>query len=241
MSKSQLSVLISSSPIQSHPSTSIIEETIASVRYHLPDAPIYVMLDGVRKEQKARATAYLEYLQRLAAWAIFHAKNIKLVPFPDFHHQAVMTMQTLELVKTPQILFVEHDTPLVDAPIDWDMLIEMIKNDTTNHIRLHYDDQIHPEHQHMMRGKLTPNLIKCVQFHQRPHLAGTQWYRELLAANFTERSRTFIEDVVYSPVSCAPWEEYKLCIYDPEGTGRNMKRSRDLNGRGSEQKYSMEF
>lgn len=236
-----VSVLISSSPIESHPSTHIIEETLHSIRYHLKDAMIYIMLDGVRPEQWPYKERYLKYIDNLIGQVIFKFKNVRLVPFDEFTHQANMTIKTLEMIRTPLMLFVEHDTPLVDLPIDWKMLKNAITSGATNHIRLHYDDQIHEDHKHLMCGKLTENLIKTVQFHQRPHLANTQWYRELLAANFTEKSRTFIEDVVYSPVSCAPWEAYKLVVYDPEGTGQNMKRSRDTNGRGSDPKYSMTF
>jgi len=238
----EVSVLISSSPIVSHPSTAIIEETVASIRYHLPDAPLFIMFDGVRPEQEHYREVYREYIQRVVSKAISEWGHARLFPHREFLHQAEMTRRTLESVTTPMILFCEHDTPLVDKPIDWKMLQDAILTyGATNHVRLHYDDQIHPEHEHMMCGKLTPNLIKCVQFHQRPHLANAQWYRELLATHFTENSRTFIEDVVYSPVSCAPWESYKLTIYDPEGTGKNMKRSRDLNGRAGEQKYPMVF
>jgi hypothetical protein len=148
-----------------------------------------------------------------------------------------MAMKTLEMVNTPLILFVEQDTPLMDRQIDWKMLKEAIASGSTNHIRLHYDEQIHQEHLHMMVGKLTPYLIKCVQFHNRPYLTNADWFRKLLAANFTENSRTWIEDKVYSPISCADWSDYKLTIYDPNGNGIEMKRSRDLNGRAGDTKY----
>ncbi len=237
----KISVLISSSPIESHPSTAIIEETIRSVRYHLSNSKIYIMLDGVRAEQKNRAEAYAEYIHRLVGKAVFSFSDIVFVPFMDFHHQARMTIRTLEQVKTPLILFVEHDTPLVDSPIDWKFLVEQLEEGHTNHIRLHYDDQIHPDHQHLMRGKLNDHLIKCVQWHQRPHLANRDWYEQILQSIFTPDSRTFIEDRVYTFCENAPWDLWKLTIYDPQGTGQSMKRSRDLNGRGGEPKYSMMF
>jgi hypothetical protein len=236
-----LSVLISSSPILSHPSTSIIDETIASVRYHLPDAPIFLMLDGVREEQKDYTERYLKYIMNLVGKALFEFKNIKLVPFLEFTHQAGMAMKTLEMVDTPLILFLEHDTPLVERPINWMMLRHAITTGDANHIRLHYDEEIHPDHQHMILGKLTPNLIKCCQYHNRPALANADWFRGLLAANFTENSRSWVEDKVYSPISCAPWENYRLTIYDPEGTGQNMKRSRHTCGRGDDHKYDPIF
>jgi hypothetical protein len=232
-----IAVLVSSSVIPSHPSTAILEETLDSIRYHLIDSRIYIMLDGVREEQKNREADYLEYIKRLVGLSVFKWKNIALVPFQEFTHQANMTMKTLELVTTPYILMVEHDTPLVNDFIHWDMLKSALASHMTNHIRLHYDVEIHPDHAHMMRGHLTPNLIKCVQFHNRPYLTSAEWFRKLLAANFTENSRTWIEDKVYSPISCAPWEDYKLTIYDPNGNGQQMKRSRDINGRAGDTKY----
>jgi hypothetical protein len=235
--KRDIAVLISSSPIESHPSTAIIDETLASVRWHLPDSPIIVMLDGVREEQESLHKAYEEYKSKLSKYEV----GVKIMDFQTFTHQAGMTIVTLELLRHPQILLLEHDTPLLERPIDWEMLMDSIATLKTNHIRLHYDEQIHSEHQHLMRGKLTPNLIKTVQWHQRPHLADRAWYRRLLHGIFTPDSRCFIEDRVYTFVENAPWEEHKLTIYDPEGTGKTMKRSSHTNGRGSETKYPMVF
>ena len=240
---SDITVLISSSPIKSHPSTAIIEETIRSVRFHLPTAPIFIMQDGVRPEQADRAEDYALYMRSLR---LLNLPNVTIFDAPRFMHQATLTRWVLKSVESPMILFVEHDTPLVDGPdrptfIDWPMLKNALMTEQTNHIRLHYDAEIHPDHQHMMRGHLTPNLIRCVQWHQRPHLARTRWYSDLLARIFTAESVTFIEDKVYSPVSYSDWDEFKVTIYDPAGTGRDMKRSRDLDGRAGEPKYSMIF
>jgi hypothetical protein len=72
-------------------------------------------------------------------------------------------------------------------------------------------------------------------------LARTRWYSDLLARIFTAESVTFIEDKVYSPVSYSDWDEFKVTVYDPEGTGKNMKRSRDLDGRAGDPKFEMWF
>jgi hypothetical protein len=237
MPDKDIAVLISSSVIPSHPSTAIIEETLASIRYHLPESRVYIMLDGLREEQKDREAAYLEYIKRLVGLSVFKWKNISLVPFEEFTHQAAMTMKTLELVTAPYILFVEHDTPLVNAFIHWDMLKSMLASHATNHIRLHYDETIHPDHQHMMLGNLTPYLIKTNQWHQRPHLASADFYRAKLKAHFSPQCRTFIEDAIYSSCCYGAWEDWKLTVYDPEGTGQNMRRSGHSNGRAGECKF----
>ena len=59
-----VAVLIPTSPIPSHPSTEMIETTIASVKEQLPDAPIIVMIDGIRPEQAELRPAYDEYTRR---------------------------------------------------------------------------------------------------------------------------------------------------------------------------------
>ena len=236
-----IGVLVSTSPILSHPSIKIIAETINSIRYHLPTAPIYVMADGVRDEQLHLKEAYRLYKSELTTKMLLDWENVFLFPFPEFTHQAVMTIKTLEVVKHPLLLFIEHDTPLVDRPIDWEFLFATANAGISNHIRLHYDETIHREHQHLMCGNITPNLIKTVQWSQRPHLVNREWYGNLLLEFFRPESRTFIEDRVYGTVEGSPWESFQLTIYDPEGTGQRMKRSRDLNGRGEEQKYSWTF
>lgn len=233
-----ITAIVSSSPIPSHPSTAMVEETIASIRYHLPDALIYVMIDGLRSEQSERAEAYGQYIDNFAALKL---PGVVAFVFDEFLHQAEMTRRTLEYVQTPLMLFVEHDTPLRDAPIDWPMIMEAVMSGQTHMLRLHYDEEIHPDHQSMMHGHLTPNLIKTSQWHQRPHLARTDWYAQALASVFTPESRTFIEDKIYSPVSYENWEKWRLTVYDPNGNGQEMKRSRDLNGRATDPKYGVIF
>jgi hypothetical protein len=245
MFEDDISVIISSSVIPSHPSTRIIEETIGSIRAHLPDVQIFVMLDGLREEQKDREADYKEYTRRLM-WRMFNDKDddkMLVIPCIDFMHQAHMTIRCLDrLVKTPLILFCEHDTPLMDDRfIDWNYLSGSISSGLTNHVRLHYDESIHPDHQHMMQGNLTPFLIKTVQYHNRPFLADAAWFLQLLMDNFRPESRSWIEDKVYSPISYSPWELYKLTVYDPHGTGKEMKRSRDLDGRAGDKKFDPVF
>jgi hypothetical protein len=238
MNHDDLAILISSSPIESHPSTAILDETIASVRYHFPNSFIKVMCDGVRPEQEDKRAAYEEYLKRIT----FTQRGLIGFCVYKFVHQARLTQLCLEqIVPQPLILFLEHDCPLLPREIDWEMLKHQVLNGHTNHVRLHYDETIHPEHTHLMHGKLTNNLIKTTQFHCRPFLTRTHWFYDLLCRSFTKDSRSFIEDRVYTFVDQAPWENYRCTIYDPEGTGQNMKRSGHTNGRGSEQKYSMTF
>jgi hypothetical protein len=234
--------LVLSSPIPSHPDTRIIDETIARVRYHLPDSRIIILQDGIRPEQLDHEATYNIYFRKLAIQAVNgQYGDVKLWPFAEYTHQAGMMMRAIEDVSTPLILFQEHDVPIMERPIDWEMLCDVVNRGVTNCVRLHYDEQIHADHQHLMHGKLTDNLIKTTQFHARPHLALTHWYEQLLGNNFTTKSRCFVEDVAYSPISWSDWSAYRCCVYDPNGDGKLMKRSYDLNGRGGEPKYDQIF
>lgn len=50
--KKFITAVITTSPIPSHPSTAIFDETYTSVRRHLPDVSILVLADGIRPEQR---------------------------------------------------------------------------------------------------------------------------------------------------------------------------------------------
>ena len=239
-----LSVLVSSSPIPSHPSTRIVSETIHSIRWHFKDAPIYLMCDGVRPEQEHRREDYHKYKENLITKMLDEKEEKNLYPifFPEFNHQACMEIRTLFLVKTPLILVMEHDTPLMERPIDWELLSNALMNGATHHTRLHYDEEIHPDHMHMIEeGRDCPNLIRTRQFHHRPSITRTDWYGQLLVNFFSPDSRTFVEDKLHGPISYAPWQDYRLTIYDPFGDGKMMKRSRHTCGREDEAKYEMIF
>ena len=250
--KDLVTVLISTSPIPSHPSTEIIEETIGTVRRWLPESEIIIMIDGIRDSQKSLyGKSYGEYVRRLL-WKCNHQwKNILPVFYGEHHHQAAMTRQALDLVKTPMILFVEHDTPLiVDHAIDWANLFEVVLHGHVDMIRFHYDARIYDEHWPLM---LDPQpvlqygipFIRTIQWSQRPHLASTSFYRRSLRDNFSPTALTMIEDRMHSVVQhhCADnpingWNDYRLAIYVPEGY---MQRSYHLDGRRSDSKFEDKF
>lgn len=66
-----ITVVVVSSVLPSHPSTAVIDETIASIRHHLPDSEIILQLDGLRDEQLDRKADYDEYKTRVT-WKCLH-------------------------------------------------------------------------------------------------------------------------------------------------------------------------
>lgn len=249
-----ITILMPTSPAQLHPSTEHIEQNIRDVREQLPDTPIILMIDGVRKEQRGRKKDYEEYQRRLLWLCNFAWDNVLPIRFEKFGHQSTMTREALKLVESPYILFVEHDAPLVpDYPIEWDGLKKTIETGQANAIRLHHESGIHPEHKHLMIGE--PELVEGVkmwrtaQWSQRPHLVSTAFYRHVIDTYFSEKSRAFIEHGLYGPIIEAynreglmGWNLWKLWVYYPDDTPQgNIQRSYDLNSRGSEPNYASIF
>lgn len=227
--RDDISVIIPSSVIPSHPSTHILDWCVGSVRSQLFNAPIYVMLDGVRVEQGERKAAYEEFKRRLVfpPWA----GPVELVEFQTHHHQAAMMRETLNRVTTPLVFFIEHDWMLLEN-IPWDAMAKTILEREADVIRLHQEQSIHPEHTHLFLESVEINglpLKKMRVFWAQPHLAFTDWYRKQLAEKFSSYCRCFIEDRLYGINLDTPWEDNKIFMYEPEG---GLKRVSHTDGRG---------
>lgn len=235
-------VIIPVSPIKSHPSTKILAQTIESIRYHFPDAEILITFDGVRPEQEHMRAAYTEFTRKALFLCNTAWKAIPII-FKEHTHQVGMARVALEEVKTPVILYVEQDTPLVtDEPIDWDHLTAEIIVCKANVIRFHFEGVIPEPHLQLMLGVPENELQKTIQWSQRPHLASADFYRYMLEKNFSKNAKCFIEDKIhgvvqqdYATMGYRGWDLWKLFIYYPNPN--NIKRSINLDGREGEQKY----
>ncbi|MFJ1459744.1 hypothetical protein [Nocardia sp. N2S4-5] len=238
-----ITVLMSVSPIPSHPDTRIIDETIASVRAQLPDAEIVIACDGVRPEQEHRRAAYEEFLQRLL-WSADHVwHNVLPLIYDEHLHQAACARRALDHIGTPLILFVEHDTPLL-GDIPWRELVDAIRAGHANTIRLHHEASILEPHRHLMLDDSPQEvggvpMMRTIQWSQRPHLANAFWYRNML--DHMLPAKTFIEDQAhgqlidaYQTSGVMGWFWWRTLIYTPPGS---TQRSYHLDGRGEEHKY----
>lgn len=242
-----ITVVVTASPIPSHPSTEIIEATIDSIRHQLPLAQIVVACDGVRPEQADQAADYHEFVRRLTWLTNFRWHNVVPVVMDSFQHQANMTIRAMEHVDTPLILYVEHDTPLC-GDIQWERLSQAILSGNANVIQLHINDQLHPDHRgicldsepHRINGAW---LRRTMAWWQRPHLADADWYRDAILSRFTPKSRIMIEDAVYpvmeGQIKADPnaWNFWKVWFYEPDTP--SIKRSLHLNGRKDQPKFDM--
>lgn len=227
----KITVLIPTSPIPSHPETGILEKVISSVRFHLPSAEIIIMMDGVRDNLQHRRGQYEEYKQRVIDKCNNEWHNVLPLVFDKHTQQADMTKRALDLVKTPLVMFIEHDAYLTDDTIQWDAIAGTLLAGQANMVRLYYYSEIHPEHAYLMEGQFEANgatFVRTRQYSQWPNVATVDFYRRILDQHFQGTATRMIETVMYSPVVEHPWEQYKVVIYYPAG---NARRFIHLNGR----------
>lgn len=234
--KQYLTVVIPVSPIKSHPSTDILDETIASIRKHLPSVKIIVSFDGVREEQKDLAIAYGEHIRAV----LYKHRDIYPVIFGEHKHQAGMMKALLEQhIHTPLVMYIEQDTPLEKDPIDFGEIYRLIESGQSNMVRFHHESSIPADHKHMMLEK-EGDFTQTVQWSQRPHIASTAFYRRVMA-EFSENANCFIEDHMHGVVwnsylrdGKLAYNQWRLHIYTPEGS---IRRSYHTDGRQGAEKY----
>lgn len=226
----RLSTIITASPLPSHPDFEILAETVESVRERLPKQEIVIAFDGPRAPNET----YEEHIRRVAWWANQYWPEVWIHYSGVWKHQAGTIKDVLPHINTGALLMLEADTPLT-GEIPWNDLVSLLYVEAFNSIRLHYDASIHPDHEYLMKGH-TPSkgfdVLRTVQWSQRPHITLTQYYKDVLSG-LPDTARTYVEDWIYGPVANSPWEHNKLGIFKPPG---DMKRSYHLDGRGGEEK-----
>ncbi len=221
-----VTVLMSTSPVVTNPSTEVIEIVIDTIRKQLPDAEILIMCDGVRPEQSYLQDNYDEFLRKLLWKANLEWENITPIVYKDHLHQLEMTKQTLDKVNTELVLFVEHDMPFYDRPIDWKNTIKLVQSDKIKVMRYHFEAVIPEPHYYLMLDQepITidkVSLIRTAQWSQRPHLLKVETYRELLSKWTTANANCMIEDAIHGHIvddvlEHDNWDKYRIAIYAPD-------------------------
>lgn len=239
--KDHITIVIPTSVLPSHPDTKIIDQTIRDVRVHLPDCEIIMQIDGLREEQADRKEAYDEYKTNVL-WKCLHQwENVIPVVFDELHHQTDMLRETINLIRTPLMLYIEGDCPLTpDREIDWQKCVDFIYDGYANTIRFHHENVIPKEHDNLMLGGIETGFRKTVQWSQRPHLSDVQYYKDIVLPNVG--SKTFIEDGFHGIVlndyhnkGMLGWNRHRLWIYHPQ---KNIQRSYTTDGREGTRKYT---
>ena len=243
-----ITAVIPVSPIPSHPDTAILDETIQSIRHFLPDIEILLTFDGVRSELEDRRADYEEHIRRVV-WKAAHEWG-NTVPFVyDWHkHQIGMMRAMIGEIRTPLLMYVEHDTPLlVDREIDFPMITEFLVSDRSHLVRLYHEEVIPYEHLHLYHEADGLNFIRTSQWSQRPHVARVDYYKRIILGEecFRPDANSFIEDKMHTWAEQA-WRcrgfqgwfnEHRLHVYDPHGDGQAMRRSGHTDGRKDAPKF----
>jgi hypothetical protein len=255
MNKNDVTIIIPTSYIPSHPSIKIIETTINNTRFHFPDNKIILQIDGMRSEQLNYKEDYDKYKDKVLWKCLYEWKNVLPIVFNEHSHQSTMMKKTIDLVKTPLILYIEGDFPLrVDRNIDWNKCFNMFQYNKANTIRFYVRERIPQEHAYMMCGQ-EDVFMKTVQWSQNPHLSFTNYYRDIVLPSIGERN--YIEDEFHGKVQfdcrrvpnnkrnleatyvfkIINWEAHKMFIYYPDN-GQNLSRVLHLDGRQNTKKFT---
>ena len=178
MDKKDITVILVTSIIPSHPETHIVEETIKSIRHHLPNSEIILQIDGLREEQAHRKEQYDEYKTRMLWKCLHEYENVLPIIFQEHSHQSTMMKQTIDLINTPLMVYIEGDTPLViDEPIDWDACVDIIDSGKANTVRF-YHEAVVPEAHDWLMLDIVGDFLQTVQWSQRPHLSKVSYYKK---------------------------------------------------------------
>lgn len=235
MNSADCTILISTSPIPSHPDTAMIDEVVASARFHLPESPIVIMADGIWSKLAHRREQYEEYLRRLKN----RYPNTTLTSFSSHSSQAKMTRTVLDanIVKTRYIMFNEHDIPLrTDIKIHWNDIFEVLQAGRADIIRLcGFGEGIHPEHMYLTYGKVVYNQSSFWQTHQWsqwPHLSTKETYKQILGRYFDYDEVQMIEEKMHS--ICQSVKGGWIRIWQYELPAEDKRCFTHLKGRGSD-------
>lgn len=248
---SATTVIVTTSPIPSHPSVAMLRETIDSIQHRLPLAEIIVAADGVREEQTHLADAYMDYLHHVAWLCNTTWRNVCLVTMPGHRHQALTLKRAMELVDTPYVFVSEHDTPL-QGEIDMLGCENVLQAGYGDMIRFIHESRVLDDYEHLMLGgpeeRCGVKLRATMQWSQRPHLATAAFYRRVLSTYFGDDSRTMVEDVMYGVIKNLVEADFnnwlsgfRLWVYHEPDDHGSIQRSYHLDGRGDEPMFDNVF
>jgi len=233
MIDSQITILIPTSITPSMPSTWLIDNAVRTIRHHLPTAHISICCDGLREDvDQKKMVQYSGYCETLGG----RYDNASVHVFTEPVNQIGMLEYWLATVKTPLILYLEHDFEVKPDPIEWDMIAEKILDHTYNYIKISGTQRIPPEHEHLMhaRKRYGPGdhtdfcVIETTQFSTWVHVASLDWYRKMYDAWLSGFRGQMIEPTLYGILDNAPWGYSRMAIYNP--TQGEMMRTQHLDG-----------
>lgn len=240
MNINDVTIVIPTSVSPVHPSTELIDEVIRSVRQYFPESEIILQVDGLRDEQIHRKDMYDEYKNRVLWKSLHEWNNVLPVIFKEHSHQSNMMKETIDLIKTPLMLYIEGDIAFQDnLDIDWQAMLDMLDSMKAYTIRFYtFNKFIEPVHMYLM-GEQDGDFIQTYQWSQQPHISYVSYYRDMVLPNTTPK--LFIEDRYYSKVvtdcSEGKWNDHRLWLYNPINKD-DIRVVNNLDGRRGLRKFT---
>lgn len=172
----QITVLLTTSPMPSHPSPWVVENVYNSLRRHLPTSRIVILCDGVNGPEPK---SYIEF----KAAAI--EKGWELAAFSGHYHQNLMVRDVLETVMTPLVIVGDGDWGFHKRYMDWHGIVSTLTDDSNdiNHIQIRQDNIGVWELAMDCFGELQEFhnifVLPTRNFQAPTHIARTDWYRNV--------------------------------------------------------------
>lgn len=242
MNIKDITIIIPTSVSPVHPSTEIIDEVIRSIRQYFPDNEIILQVDGLREEQWHRKEMYDEYKSRIL-WKCLHKwTNVLPIIFEEHLHQSGMMKETISLIRTPLMFYIEGDIALQDnLDVDWQGIMDVLDSEKAYTVRFYtFNKVIEPSHMYLM-GDQEGDLIQSHQWSQQPHISYVGYYRNVVLPNTTQK--LFIEDKFYGKLlsdckdSADGWDQHRLWLYNPANK-EDIRIVNNLDGRRGLRKFT---
>lgn len=205
----QLTVIVTTSPIPTHPSTQIIDETIESFLFFDTQGSVKVILanDACHPDasDKVRDT-YANYLDKIAEKYSTNEK-FKIIQLKNWGCLAGNIFNAIKVVETPYVLIVQHDFKFVEEIAIKDCIEAMNAFEHIKHIRFNrqanypYVFDCDPkkriknyrEESYKIQAQSRElTLIKTLGWSDNNHLCKTKYYRDVVSKLIGKR-RTFPE------------------------------------------------
>lgn len=233
----EITVLLFTSFVPSHPQSFMIEKVYNSIHSQLPSARIVVLADGCDGQEPSR---YAEFK------ADIRQKEWEMLEFQVKSHQSLMlrhVLLTSEFVKTPLVMVCEHDWGLEPRYIDWGGIVKVLLDprSAVSLIQLRQAGIGEWEwNSYFFNDVMTRygiSLLPTTNFQCPTHIARTDWYRQLApfltVPDFLERAE--LENALKATGGIN-----KMAAYIPAGPmrrtyhldGRNLLTSEQMTGHG---------
>ena len=174
--QNQITVLLTTCPMPSHPSPWVVEAVVRSIRRHLPTSRIVILCDGPKGEEPESYTQFKDAAREL---------EMELMVFSSHHHQTLMVKGALDLVTTPLVIVGDGDWGFHHKYINWHGIVATLtdENSRFKHIQIRQDELGTWEWDMKCFGTLKRihgiDLLPTTNFQAPTHIARTDWYRKI--------------------------------------------------------------